>query len=116
MDAFDSDAIIYAASRNHRFHRALRRSLVGEEQGVGSVLLVPEVTSKPIRDGNDDEVVELSMLLARLRLLPCDAATADAAAALGAAYGLKAADAVHLATAVLVGADRFITNNRRDFP
>ena len=29
--------------------------------------------------------------------------------------GLRAADAVHLATAVAMGAKRFITNNRRDF-
>jgi predicted nucleic acid-binding protein len=28
---------------------------------------------------------------------------------------LRAADAFHLATAVLAGADRFVTNNRRDF-
>ena len=30
-------------------------------------------------------------------------------------YRLKAADATHLATAVGMGADRFITNNQRDF-
>jgi hypothetical protein len=29
---------------------------------------------------------------------------------------LKGAEATHLATAVVMGADRFITNNRRDFP
>jgi hypothetical protein len=31
-------------------------------------------------------------------------------------YRLEAADATHLATAVSLGADRFITNNQRDFP
>jgi predicted nucleic acid-binding protein len=31
-------------------------------------------------------------------------------------YRLRAADAIHLATAVGLGADRFITSNRRDFP
>jgi predicted nucleic acid-binding protein len=35
---------------------------------------------------------------------------------LGASYGLRAADAVHLATAVGAGADRFLTNNRSEFP
>jgi predicted nucleic acid-binding protein len=34
---------------------------------------------------------------------------------LAAKYTLRAADAIHLATAVLAGADRFITNNRKDF-
>jgi predicted nucleic acid-binding protein len=35
---------------------------------------------------------------------------------LAAKYRLRAADATHLATAVNLGADRFITNNQRDFP
>ena len=43
-------------------------------------------------------------------------ATAELATALGATYGLRATDAVHLAMAVGVGADRFLTNNARDFP
>jgi predicted nucleic acid-binding protein len=38
------------------------------------------------------------------------------AVGLGATYGLRAADAVHLATAVAAGAERFITNNARGFP
>jgi hypothetical protein len=29
---------------------------------------------------------------------------------------MRAADATHLATAISSGADRFITNNERDFP
>jgi predicted nucleic acid-binding protein len=44
-----------------------------------------------------------------------DEALAELATALGAAHGLRAADAVHLATAVAAGADRFITNNSSDF-
>jgi len=43
-------------------------------------------------------------------------ATAELAIVLAARYGLRAADAVHLATAVGLGADRFITDNQRDFP
>ena len=40
---------------------------------------------------------------------------ASLVAQLVATYKLKAADSVHLATAVHIGADRFITNNRCDF-
>lgn len=58
----------------------------------------------------------LAGLLARLDLRPLDRATAELATALASRYRLRAADAAHLATAVAVGADRFITNNRRDFP
>jgi len=34
---------------------------------------------------------------------------------LASTYRLKTTDATHLATAVGMGADRFITNNKRDF-
>jgi predicted nucleic acid-binding protein len=34
---------------------------------------------------------------------------------LGARYNLRTADATHLATAISMGAHRFITNNKRDF-
>jgi hypothetical protein len=44
-----------------------------------------------------------------------DEAVARLAATLGAAYGLRAIDAVHLATAVAAGAERFLTNNSSDF-
>ena len=80
------------------------------------MLLLPELLTRPTRDRADDELAALAALLARLDLRPVDEATAELAVALGAAYGLRAADAVHLATAVGLGADRFLTNNRRDFP
>jgi predicted nucleic acid-binding protein len=66
--------------------------------------------------GATEEVGLLAALLGRLDLYDVDRSIADAASAFGAKYRLRAADAVHLATAVHVGADRFITNNSRDFP
>ena len=80
------------------------------------MLLLPELLTKPTRDGADDEVAVLTALLSRLDLRPVDEAIATLAVALGASYGLRSADSIHLATAVSAGADRFITNNRRDFP
>jgi predicted nucleic acid-binding protein len=68
-----------------------------------------------LRDGATGEVAVLASLLARLDLRPVDRATAELATALSSRYRLKAADATHLATAVGMGADRFITNNKRDF-
>ncbi len=44
-----------------------------------------------------------------------DKPIASLAAQLAASYKLKAANSVHLVTAVHVDTDRFITNNRRDF-
>jgi predicted nucleic acid-binding protein len=79
------------------------------------VLLLPEVLTRPLKDGNADAVRTLSAFLARLDLRPVDRATAELATVLGARYGLRAADAIHLATAVTMGAHRFITNNSKDF-
>jgi predicted nucleic acid-binding protein len=73
------------------------------------------VLAKPIRDGESAALKTLSGLPARLNLCPVDRATARLATVLGARYGLRAADTVHLATAVSMGAGRFITNNMRDF-
>jgi predicted nucleic acid-binding protein len=88
----------------------------GTTTGIGSVLLLLEVLAKPMRDGATNEVGALVGLLSRLELRPVDPATAEVAASLAASHRLRAADAVHLATAVIAGADRFITTNRRDFP
>lgn len=123
MDAFDADVLIYAAAPSHQLgHRV--RALFPEEPvsehgrvaGLGSVLLIPEVLTKPLRDGASEEVELLAALLGRLDLWPADELIAELAAALGAKYGLRAPDAIHLATAVHAGADRFVTNNESDFP
>ena len=120
MDAFDSDVLVYAAAQHHPlgakvlslFLSAARRD---ELAGVGSVLLIPELLSKPMRDDAQQELEALGTLLARLDLRPTDAHTARLATALAASYRLRAVDAVHLATAVNAGATRFITNNSKDF-
>jgi predicted nucleic acid-binding protein len=120
MDAFDAGALIYAAVPGHPLGRRVaalfHAATVRTPAGTGSVLLLPEVLGKPLRDGAVDEVRILAGLLARLDLRPVDLATAELATSLSARYRLKATDATHLATAVSTGADRFITNNQRDFP
>ena len=123
MDAFDADVLIYAAVANHELGRHVRALFPADPvegtdviAGIGSVLLLPELLTKPIRDNSTDELDELGSLLGRLDLRPVDQVTAELATALAASYGLRAADAVHLATAVGASADRFITNNKRDFP
>jgi predicted nucleic acid-binding protein len=121
VDAFDADVLIYAAVGGHELGRRVRALFAVQPEddfraGIGSVLLVPELLTKPLRENATHELRELSSLLGRLDLLPTDEATAQLATALGAAYGLRAMDAVHLATAVSAGADHFLTNNRSDFP
>ena len=123
MDAFDADVLIYAAVAGHELGRRVRSLFppepvvgTGAIAGIGSVLLLPELLSKPLRENSTDELDDLGALLGRLDLRPVDLATAELAAALSASYGLRAADAVHLATAVGAGASRFLTNNKKEFP
>jgi predicted nucleic acid-binding protein len=106
-------------ARSHPLGRrvlSLFREAGQQHAGAGSVLLLPEILSKPLRDGDSAEVRILAGLLARLDLRPVDRATADLATALASKYGLRAADATHLATGVGLGAERFINSNQRDFP
>jgi predicted nucleic acid-binding protein len=123
MDAFDADVLIYAAVAEHELGRRVRAlfptepvEATGVVAGIGSVLLLPELLTRPLREQAVGELAELGALLSRLDLRPTDVVTAELATALGASYGLRAADAVHLATAVGAGADRFLTNNKTDFP
>jgi predicted nucleic acid-binding protein len=118
MDAFDADVLIYAAIPGHPLGRRVHRlfsEATDRHVGIGSVVLLPEVLAKPLRDGATDVVTVIVDLLSRLDLRPADAPTAEIATSLAAAYRLRAADAFHLATAVAAGADRFITSNRKDF-
>lgn len=116
ITAFDADVLIYAAVDDDRGRRiaSLFDTYVA---GVGSVLLLTEVLAKPLRTQPDSALTRrLVALMSRVELLPLDEATGQLALAFAVAYGLRAADAAHLATAVAGGADRFLTNNRRDFP
>jgi predicted nucleic acid-binding protein len=114
IDAFDSDVLIYAASE-HPLGPRIRSILFGSGEHLGSVVLLPETLSKPTRVGDDRELGLIGALLDRIDLKPVDLEVAAGAAEYGAKYGLRAADAIHLATAVVWGAERFHTNNRKDF-
>lgn len=118
--AFDADVLIYAGVDNHALGSRVRDLFEGPgvtSVGIGSILLLTEVLAKPMRaDPASEETATLLGLLSRLDLLPLDDATGRLALAMAVQYGLRAADAAHLATAVAGGAEFFLTNNRRDFP
>lgn len=121
MDAFDADIVIYAAAddpRGARLHEAISRSEPEAAAGLGSVLLLPETLALAPPDSTErsGEHRRLVALLSRLLLLPVTEEVAAMSTGLRTTYRLKTADAVHLATAIAGGADRFVTNNRRDFP
>jgi predicted nucleic acid-binding protein len=118
-DAFDADVLIYAAQPTDARGRAVAGLFaLGSTLpvGVGSVLLVPELLAKPLRLPAAAEHGRLTRILSQLDLYELDRRTAELATALAAELRLKSIDAIHLATALETGADRFITTNRRDFP
>jgi len=114
IDAFDADVLIYAAS-DHPAAPKLREIIYGDDTLIGSMVLLPETLSKPMRSGRDDELAALLGFLERIDLKPVDLEIAAGATEYGAKYRLRAADAIHLATAVVWGAERFHTNNRKEF-
>jgi predicted nucleic acid-binding protein len=114
MDAFDADVLIYT-TRCDDLGASARRSVDECVERIGSLVLLPEVLSKSIRLGRGPEYAQLADMLATFDLKPVDRDIADAAVTFGAKYRLKAADAIHLATAVVWGAERFHTDNRKDF-
>lgn len=114
MEAFDADVLIYSIIDDAR-GAAIRRTLLGAGGRLGSNLLLVEVLRKPMRAGIAAEVRALRGVLSAFDLKPADDEVVDAALGLGVKYGLRATDAVHLATAVVWGAERFHTNNRKDF-
>jgi predicted nucleic acid-binding protein len=115
LNAFDTDCLIYAAEPGHRLGDRVYDLVNGPDESVGSMMLLPELLIKPTRRSHADERERIATLLARIDLRDVDAKTALVAVQLGAKYGLRSIDSVHLATGVVAGADRFITNNRRDF-
>jgi predicted nucleic acid-binding protein len=114
MDAFDADIVIYASVGDPRGDILVDAvSARGPEPaGLGSVLLLTETLAL---GEATPRVARLRGLLAALELRPVDSQTARTAAALRAVYRLRTPDALHLATAICAGAERFVTGNRRDF-
>jgi predicted nucleic acid-binding protein len=115
VDAFDSDVLVYAAQGEARGINVRRLFEVPLPVGMGSVLLLPELLPNSARHGRVAELNRLQWFLARLELLPVDLSAARLSAVFAQRYKLRAAAAAHLASAVHAGADRFITNNRKDF-
>jgi predicted nucleic acid-binding protein len=115
---FDADALIYTAITGHPLGERVGQ-LLSEAQGsalcMGSTVLIPELLIKPTRLERHDELAALKVTLTYLQLVVPDEPVCELAVNLGAVYGLKMPDAVHLATAVYAGADTFVTNNRKDF-
>lgn len=116
MNAFDTDMVILASKGDPR-GSVLNDAVAGRVDddtpvGIGSVVLLTEALAL---GSSTPHSLRLRKILSALVLVPVDSNIARVAAALRATYRLTTPDALHLATAIVVGADRFVTGNSRDF-
>lgn len=83
---------------------------------VTSVLTLMEVLVAPKRERQEQlcrRYRELFASFPQLTVLAIDQSIAEVASDLRAAYNLRTPDALHLATAIVAGADAFVTEDRR---
>lgn len=114
MDAFDADIVIYASKQDPRGDMlvAALDAALDTPAGIGSTLLLCETFLPGVDVAREPRITEI---LSGLELRPVDSRVAELAARLRGLYRLKTPDAVHLATALESGSDRFVTGNSRDF-
>ena len=87
----------------------------GDLVGVTSTLTLLEILVKPKRIQNQEAVEEYLFVFKtfpNLRVRHLDFEVAEKAAEVGARYGVKTPDAIQIATALVEGANAFITNDK----
>ena len=116
--AFDTAPLIYFIERNPTYITKMReimgRIASQAVTGVASVLVMTEVLVQPIKTNNAILAQHYETILTRSQNFTLVAITLDItrkAAELRATYNLKTPDALHVATAIVSGADAFLTND-----
>jgi predicted nucleic acid-binding protein len=115
----DTALFIYHLESNLRYQALAQEVLVGIEngrwRGVTSVITLMELTVRPWQQERAAVAREYEILLINfpnLSLVDVTRSIARRAAQLRASYGLRPADALHLASAIQEGATAFVTNDR----
>jgi len=87
----------------------------GTHELIASVLTFAECAVLPYKKGNWDALdqVKLMFQMPHLIVYPMDEVVAEEAARLRAVYNFKMPDAIIAATAIVAGADIFLTNDYR---
>lgn len=110
--------LIYYVEVNPTYSARMDSLISAVEQGTltvySAVLTLTEVLVRPLREGNDvlrQRYRDILVNNSDLRLLPITAHIAEMAADLRARYSLRTPDALHVAAALEVGCDAFLTND-----
>jgi predicted nucleic acid-binding protein len=114
----DTMVFIYHFKENKRYcplTMVLLKLIESEEKiGVTSIISLPEILVKPIKDGREYLVREYEFVFEtfhNLSYIEIDSNVAKKAARLRADYNLKTPDAIQLSAALLKGAKVYITND-----
>ena len=105
----------------HQLYRPLLLPLFdhihrGIIQGLSSYITLLEVLIKPIRMARHDLITQYRDILTasdNFALHPVDREIAEQGASIRAMYNFRSPDAIQLATAIVHGAEAFVTNDRR---
>lgn len=115
----DTAPLIYYIEDHARFADPLQEFFeavaAGEIRVVTSTVTLLEVLVQPLKQGNDSLAHQYNDILLsspNIVTAPVNAATAQTAAELRAAHGLKTPDAIQLATAMTYQAVVFLTGDR----
>lgn len=114
----DTAPLIYYLEQNAThssyLNQLFKKNDAGEFIFYTSVVTLTEVLTLPFRQGNVELAEQYQYFLSEtqtLKLIPVNIPIARLAAKLRAAYGIRMPDAIHLATAMEIKADWFLTND-----
>lgn len=113
----DANTIIYSiegvpALRTPTLEWMGRAVAGGRGEIVTSRFSLVETRSKPLRDGNKGLLDLYDNFFRRATVIEITALVVDRATELRARFGVRSADAIHLATALLGQVDTFLTSDR----
>jgi predicted nucleic acid-binding protein len=110
----DACCLIYLTEGTPEWRAAVEarlKTLPGTTGLVTSRISRLECRSKPLRDREAGLLALYDAAFAKTRLIEVSEAIIERATEIRATYGLRSADAIHLATAIDVGADVFLTGD-----
>jgi predicted nucleic acid-binding protein len=118
--ALDTNLFIYAFEQHPDYGESVKAILEMVEEGdimaSASTITLTEILIKPIREGNDILERRYKLLFTHfpnLAIVPVDITVAERAATLRGKYGISTPDALVLASAIVSGAELFLTNDLR---
>lgn len=115
---FDASTIIYSVERVPPFRTTVVERIEQVEQTSNGAIITSRLSRlecriKPLRDGSVRLLEQFDEFFRNplVRLVDVNASIIEQVTELRAQYGFKTPDAIHLATAIGEGADRFLTGD-----